>query len=110
MQGAWGVGLRPLQSPPAASGPRVEIEAPRELPAWREGLLQDGVPRGGKLGSGGRGRLLIGVGRLGQRMVCGHDQEIMIEARQVAGAGNQHKIAVTAPRDVPVRRDELAAA
>lgn len=92
------------------SGPRVEIEAPRDLPVWREELLQDGVPHGGKPEAGGRGRLVLGVGRHGQRIVCGHDQEITIDVRQVAGGGNQLKIAVTAPRDIPIRRDELAAA
>lgn len=100
-----------------SSGPRIVIEAPRDMPVYRESLLpNDGASRdrdanvaadsGSPQYVGPIRTLVLGVGG-GERIHLGRpglDLELEVQPRSADAARFQ----VTAPRDVKILRDELA--
>ena len=101
----------------SSSGPRIMVEAPRDMPVMRESLLPDdpatrdreaaaAAEQGDPQYSGPISTLVLGVGG-GERVYLGRpglDFEVAISPRSADAA----RFAVTAPRELTILRDELA--
>ncbi|WP_018949023.1 carbon storage regulator [Thioalkalivibrio sp. ALMg11] len=99
-----------------SSGPRIMVEAPRDMPVRRESLLPDpatlereaeeAAEQGDPEYIGPISTLVLGVGG-GERVHLGRpglDVELAISPRSADAA----RFAITAPRELTILRDELA--